>query len=177
MSGSYDRLGGRPLPGARRAISTRTTTTDRGPVRDDAARARRFLRARGRAAGRSAAADPLLRARRPAPARARRSPAPIVPPGSVTGHSLTLVISIMCFLASLTAATVYMINQSADAWLHDIASEVTVQVEPREGADAEALAQEVAVFLGRQRGVRTAARSACRTPPACSSLGSASPTP
>ena len=97
---------------------------------------------------------------RAARARARgEAPAPIVPPGSVTGHSLTLVISIMCFLASLTAATVYMINQSADAWLHDIASEVTVQVEPREGADAEALAQEVAVFLARQRGVRTAPRA------------------
>ena len=37
---------------------------------------------------------------------------PIVPAGSVTGRSLTLVITIMCFLACLTAGAVYMINQS-----------------------------------------------------------------
>ena len=43
-----------------------------------------------------------------APARAKRPPrkqtsTPVVPPDSVTGRSLTLVISIMCFLACLTA--------------------------------------------------------------------------
>jgi cell division transport system permease protein len=43
--------------------------------------------------------------------------APIVPAGSVTGRSLTLVISIMCFFACLTAGAVYMMNQSASAWL------------------------------------------------------------
>ena len=43
--------------------------------------------------------------------------APIVPAGSVTGRSLTMVITIMCFLACLTAGAVYMIRQSADAWL------------------------------------------------------------
>src|SRR5262245_53056642 len=58
--------------------------------------------------------------------------APIVPAGSVTGRSLTVVITIMCFLASLTAGAVYMMNQSASAWLRDIASEVTVQIEAKE---------------------------------------------
>jgi cell division transport system permease protein len=56
--------------------------------------------------------------------RKDRSPTtgPIVPAGSVTGRSLTLVITIMCFLACLTAGAVYMMNQSASAWLRDIAS-------------------------------------------------------
>ena len=40
---------------------------------------------------------------------------PIVPAGTVTGTSLTLVVTIMCFLACLTAGAVYMINQSASA--------------------------------------------------------------
>jgi len=40
---------------------------------------------------------------------------PVVPAGSVTGQSLTLVISIMCFLACLTAGAVYMMHESADA--------------------------------------------------------------
>jgi cell division transport system permease protein len=79
--------------------------------------------------------------------------APIVPAGSVTGRSLTLVISIMCFLACLTAGAVYMMNQSASAWLKDIASEVTVQVEGRDKADSEKVLNDVAAFLNQQPGI------------------------
>ena len=81
------------------------------------------------------------------------SHSPIVPAGSVTGRSLTLVIAIMCFLACLTAGAVYMINQSADAWLRDVANEVTVQVLPLEGVDTEKTLKDVAVFLTRQPGI------------------------
>lgn len=79
--------------------------------------------------------------------------APIVPAGSVTGRSLTLVITIMCFLACLTAGAVYMIRQSANAWLRDIASEVTVQVQPKDEGDNEKTVQQVAAYLGQQRGI------------------------
>ena len=82
------------------------------------------------------------------------SHAPIVPQGSVTGRSLTLVISIMCFLACLTAGAVYMVNQSASAWLRDIASEVTVQIEPREKVDTERQMKDVVAFLAQQPGVK-----------------------
>ena len=96
-----------------------------------------------------------------APARAQRQEkaqanAPIVPSSSVNGRSLTLVISIMCFLACLTAGAVYMMNQSASAWLRDIASEVTVQVEPRDKVDTEKTLREVVQFLTKQPGIRTA---------------------
>ena len=64
-----------------------------------------------------------------------------------------MVISIMCFLACLTAGAVYMVNQSADAWLRDVASEVTVQILPRDGADTDRTLQEVAAFLARQPGI------------------------
>jgi cell division transport system permease protein len=96
-----------------------------------------------------------------APARERRreraqsTGAPIVPAGSVTGRSLTLVVSIMCFLACLTAGAVYMINQSASAWMRDIASEVTLQVEPREKVDTDKLVRDVITFVGRYPGIRT----------------------
>jgi len=79
--------------------------------------------------------------------------APIVPAGSVTGRSLTVVITIMCFLASLTAGAVYMMNQSASAWLRDIASEVTVQIEAKENADVDKTVVEVTDFLSRQSGI------------------------
>lgn len=83
----------------------------------------------------------------------QHSTGPIVPAGSVTGRSLTLVVTIMCFLACLTAGAVYMIRQSADAWLRDIASEVTVQIEPKETSDAEKTVQDIAAFLRRQSGI------------------------
>ncbi|MBU2581498.1 MAG: ABC transporter permease [Alphaproteobacteria bacterium] len=86
----------------------------------------------------------------------RGSHGPVVPAGSVTGRSLTLVISIMCFLACLTTGAVYMIYQSADAWLRDVASEVSVQVLPQEGADMEARLAEVGQFISRQPGVESA---------------------
>jgi cell division transport system permease protein len=81
--------------------------------------------------------------------------APVVPASSVTGRSLTLVITIMCFLASLTAGAVYMMNQSASAWLQDIASEITVQVDARESSDVEKVVKDVAQFLSLQAGIRS----------------------
>lgn len=90
-----------------------------------------------------------------APARRKDQSAPVVPPDSVTSKSLTLVVTIMCFLACLTAGAVYMVNQSASAWLRDIASEVTIQVEAREKVDTERLVKDVAAFMAQQPGVRT----------------------
>lgn len=81
--------------------------------------------------------------------------APVVPPGSVTGRSLTLVIAIMCFLASLTAGAVWMIKQSSDAWLKDIASEVTVQVEAQDRADIDKSVQEVVTYIAKQPGIKS----------------------
>jgi cell division transport system permease protein len=82
--------------------------------------------------------------------------APIVPPGSVTGRSLVWVVAIMAFLSCLTAGAVYMINDSASAWLRDVASEVTVQVPPGEGGAnaAQKRAEEIVQFLTGQNGVR-----------------------
>lgn len=101
--------------------------------------------------------DPELRAEtRDASARVdpQISGGPVVPAGSVTGRSLTLVVAIMGFLACLTAGAVYMINQSASAWLRDIASEITVQVEPRERVDTDRQVRDVVAFLTQQSGVK-----------------------
>ena len=102
-----------------------------------------------------------------APSRSRKpknepSSTPVVPPDSVTGRSLTLVISIMCFLACLTAGAVYMINESANAWLKDIASEVTAQIEPRDGMDVDKTVRDAEAFLRNAKGISRATRSASR---------------
>src|SRR5262249_28806787 len=96
--------------------------------------------------------EPRTRGRR---ADSAPTAAPIVPAGSVTGRSLTLVITIMCFLACLTAGAVYMMNQSASAWLRDIASEVTVQIEAKERNDLDKAVIEVTAFLMKQPGIAT----------------------
>lgn len=80
---------------------------------------------------------------------------PIVPPGSVTGRALVWVIAIMGFLSSLTAGSVYMIDDSRRAWLSDVSSEVTVEVMP-EGTfeEVDQRAQQITNFLTGQNGVR-----------------------
>jgi cell division transport system permease protein len=140
MSGSFDRPTGRPPP------------TFPSPHFEDAHAGVPLSRTRTvPAAGRlEHVTHTVGRTRRTA---RNLTNAPIVPAGSVTGRSLTVVITIMCFLASLTAGAVYMMNQSASAWLHDIASEVTVQIEAKENIDLDQEVAEVTGFLSRQAGI------------------------
>jgi cell division transport system permease protein len=49
-----------------------------------------------------------------------------------------------------------MIHESANAWLNDIASEVTVQIEPKENVDIDATIRDVQAFLERQSGIASA---------------------
>lgn len=93
-----------------------------------------------------------------APSRTRKtsrqqSHAPIVPSGAVAGRTLMLVVSIMCFFACLTTGAVYKINQSADAWMRDVASEITVQVDAKEGQDIEKVLGRVRDHLTTQIGI------------------------
>ncbi|MEJ8474882.1 cell division protein FtsX [Roseibium algae] len=78
-----------------------------------------------------------------------RSAAPIVPPQSVAGRALTLVVAIMSFLACLTIGGVSIVWDAADDWQNDLVREVTIQIRPADGIDmlreidkAVALAQE-----------------------------------
>lgn len=95
------------------------------------------------------------------PARAKprqksTASAPIVPAGSVTGNSLMLVIAIMCFFACLTAGVVYLVNQTATAWMRDVGSEVTVQVQPQDSPEeTEKLVSRVAFYLGTLPGLNS----------------------
>ncbi len=81
--------------------------------------------------------------------------APIVRAGSVTGRSLTVVIAIMCFLACLTAGSVYMMYQAANAWLANMSNEITIQVEPVDNADTNQTISEIVSFLRLRPGIST----------------------
>jgi len=92
---------------------------------------------------------------RPQPvAKFARANAPIVPPGSVTGQSLTLVIAIMAFLSALTAGGVYVVFNAANVWTNKIAAEITVQVQQRPGDASDEKTAEVARFLSDQNGIK-----------------------
>ncbi|MTI44042.1 cell division transport system permease protein [Roseibium hamelinense] len=64
-----------------------------------------------------------------------RPSAAIVPPQSVAGRALTLVVAIMSFLACLTVGAVSIVWDAADAWQNDLVREITVQIRPAEGVD------------------------------------------
>ena len=153
MSGSYDRFSGRPplpqaagydpyedvvtgAPGSAAYPAQEAQATRLEPPADDDRTSELYAPARESDRGRK-----------------MKTTAPVVPPGSVTGRSLTLVIAIMCFLACLTAGGVWMIKQSSDAWLKDIAAEVTVQIEPQQSADVDKTVADAVTFLEKQPGV------------------------
>lgn len=64
-----------------------------------------------------------------------RPTAPIVPPQSVAGRALTLVVAIMSFLACLTVGAVSIVWDAADAWQNDLVREITIQIRPVDGID------------------------------------------
>ncbi|MGB3022724.1 MAG: ABC transporter permease [Methyloceanibacter sp.] len=87
------------------------------------------------------------------PTRFQPKTAQIVPSASIAGNALTVVIAIMSFLACLTAGAVYMVNQSARAWVNDIASEITIELDPVNTADIEKKMTLVSLFLAKQSGI------------------------
>ena len=83
-----------------------------------------------------------------------RSNAPIVPPSSVTGRSLTFVITIMAFLASLTAGGVYLVFNAAVAWTNSISSEITIQIPVPANDTGDAKVAEIVKFIYDQNGIK-----------------------
>ncbi len=61
----------------------------------------------------------------------------IVPKSSIAGRSLTAVVAILTFLASLTAGAVMMVVGAASDWRSDVGREVTIQVRPVTGRDID----------------------------------------
>jgi cell division transport system permease protein len=81
---------------------------------------------------------------------------PLIPTDSVAGRALVVVISIMTFLACLTADGALLIAQASEGWRSDVAREVTIQIKPQPGEDTEALVAKVAEVAARAPGVAKA---------------------
>lgn len=82
-----------------------------------------------------------------------RSAASIVPANSIAGRSLTAVIAIMTFLASLMLGAAIVVYHTARDWREGVSSEVTIQVRPIEGRDTERDVQQSAELARAISGV------------------------
>ena len=79
----------------------------------------------------------------------------IVPRSSVSGSTLTLVVAIMAFLASLTLGAVWTVNDTAKSWQNDVSRAITIQVRPVDGVDLDAALISARQIVGSYAGVRS----------------------
>jgi len=61
----------------------------------------------------------------------------LVPVDSIAGRALVAVIAIMTFLAALTIGAVVLVSAAANEWQSAVAREVTIQIRPMPGRDAD----------------------------------------
>jgi cell division transport system permease protein len=78
---------------------------------------------------------------------------PLVPPDSIAGRALIVVIAIMTFLACLTAGGAILVSEASEGWRAQVSRDVTIQVKPRAGEDVEALVAVAAAVASRAPGV------------------------
>lgn len=101
-----------------------------------------------------------MSARYPVPAEHAAPPlppaSPIVPPGSIAGQAMALVVAIMSFLACLTVGAVSLVGQSAATWQSQISREATVQIRPARGFEIETALVEARAIAAGFDGVRSA---------------------
>lgn len=92
--------------------------------------------------------------RKPATTRPVGSSAAVVPPQSVAGNALILVVAIMGFLACVAFGVLTLVNEAARAWQLDVSREVTIQVKPVDGVPTEANLQRALTVARETPGVR-----------------------
>ena len=90
---------------------------------------------------------------RPQVSARARNRSPIVPRASIAGRALVAVVAIMTFLASITTGMVLLVSASAAEWQSEVASEITVQVRPAAGRDAERDVAATAQAMRTQPGI------------------------
>ena len=69
------------------------------------------------------------------PAKATRRTSQIMPNSGVSGHTLTMVMTIMCYLACMALGALIIVNKSINHWASDISGQITVQIRPVSGVD------------------------------------------
>ena len=84
---------------------------------------------------------------------AARKPGPIIPSSAGTLRSLTVTMTVMCYLACLAIGALILINRAVNSWTAGLSREMTVQVRQIQSADVEAELGKAAGILRATSGV------------------------
>ena len=82
-------------------------------------------------------------------------PEPIIPPRAAPLRTLTIAMTVMCYLACLAAGALILIDRSVDSWTGDLAREITVQIREVEGRKIEDEVKRAMGVLEGTNGVRS----------------------
>lgn len=89
----------------------------------------------------------------PSAVRGLSAAVPIIPRNSIAGRSLTAVVAIMTFLASLTIGAAMLVVRAASDWQSEVGREVTIQVRPAPGRDLEADVRDAVAIARATAGI------------------------
>lgn len=80
-------------------------------------------------------------------------PGPIIPPEASPLKTLTVAMTVMCYLACLAIGALILIDRAVDNWTGGLSREVTVQVRKVKDTDIEAEVAKAAALLSATPGV------------------------
>ena len=100
-------------------------------------------------------------------------PGAIIPANIGALRSLTVTMTVMCYLACLAIGALILIDRAVSSWTSGLSREVTVQVRQTKDADVEAEVAKAQEILRTFRASRPSPCSTARPAPSCSNPGSA----
>ncbi len=80
-------------------------------------------------------------------------PSAIIPSGAASLRTMTVTMTVMCYLACLAIGALILINRAVEDWTHGISREVTVQLRQISNVDTEAQLQKATALLQGAAGV------------------------
>lgn len=83
----------------------------------------------------------------------RTAPGPIIPPEASPLKTLTVAMTVMCYLACLAIGALILIDRAVENWTGGLSREVTVQVRKIKDTDIEAELAKAAALLSSSPGI------------------------
>ena len=80
----------------------------------------------------------------------------IMPQSTTASRTLTMVMTVMCYLACLALGSLIVINKAVDSWTSDISSQITVQIKPVNGQKISAQISKALAILNSSDGIKGA---------------------
>jgi len=81
------------------------------------------------------------------------APGPIIPPEASPLKTLTVAMTVMCYLACLAIGALILIDRAVENWTGGLSREVTVQIRKMKDTDIEAEVAKAAALLSATQGI------------------------